>query len=113
MAAESAPAEECNSVRVSGRLAAAPQQRTLPSGDELTTFRLVVRRPEPRGRGPAVDTLDCVTWRGDVRRTVGRWRAGDVVAVEGSLRRRFWRSAGGPASRTEIEVVRARRLARA
>lgn len=104
---------ERNTVLVSGRLAAAALQRTLPSGDELTSFRLVVRRPEPRRRGPAVDTLDCVTWRGDVRRALGRWQPGDLVQVEGSLHRRFWRSPTGPASRTEIEVVRARRLARA
>jgi hypothetical protein len=29
------------------------------------------------------------------------------------MRRRFWRSPGGPVSRTEVEVLRARRVARA
>lgn len=111
-AAEDAGAD-ANTVRVRGRLAAEAVPRTLPSGDQLATFRLVVRRPEPRRRGPAVDTLDCVAWRGDVRRVVGRWQPGDVVEVEGSLRRRFWRSPAGPASRTEIEVARARRVVRA
>lgn len=107
-----APPDGRNSVVVCGRLAAEPQRRTLPSGDELTTFRLVVRRPDPRPRGPSVDTLDCVAWRGDVRRRAGAWQPGDLLEVEGALRRRFWRSPSGPASRTEIEVARARRLAR-
>ena len=35
-----------------------------------------------------------------------------VVEIEGTLRRRFWRSAGGPTSRYEVEVVALRRLTR-
>ncbi len=115
------PAEHRNEVLLVGRLAAPATVRTLPSGDQLLQFRVVVaREPRPGGGGPAgsrsptVDTIDCVSWSGSVRRTASRWTPGDLVAVEGGLRRRFWRTAAaGPASRTEVEVRSARRLARA
>ena len=106
-----------NEVTLVGRVAAAPEQRELPSGDVLTTFRVVVDRPPrvlPEGVRPvSVDTLDCVAWTPALRRAVGAWQPGDVVQVEGALRRRFWRSGAGAVSRTEVEVTRAKRLARA
>jgi single-strand DNA-binding protein len=105
-------------VRLVGRLAAAADARELPSGSSLVSFRVVVDRPRPAKpvppRTPTVDTIDCVVRSGgNVRRTVQAWGGGDVVEIEGTLRRRFWRSAGGPASRTEVEVVRAKRLTKA
>ena len=108
-----------NEVALSGRLAAAPEPRELPSGDALVVFRLVVAREETqehkegRPRPQSVDTIDCVAWRSDVRRRVQGWAPGDVVAVEGALRRRFWRAGSAAVSRCEVEVARARRLQRA
>lgn len=103
-----------NEVTLVGRLAAESESRTLPSGDELVTWRLIVERPSAprRLRAPTVDTLDCVAWRADVRRRAASWKPGDILAISGSLRRRFWRSGGGPASRCEVEVRTARRLPR-
>lgn len=108
--------EDRNDVVVVGRLSAAPTLRELPSGDEVMSFRVVVRRPPDLKRRPGaatVDSLECAVWRGDVRRVVRGWAVGDVVEVSGALRRRFWRRPGGAASRWEIEVRKARRLARA
>ena len=107
-----------NEVVLVGRLAATAQDRELPSGDVLTTWRVVVDRPSapPRadgGRAPTVDTLDCASFGKGVRRVVAGWAPGDVVQVEGALRRRFWRSAGGASSRCEVEVTRAKRLSKA
>src|SRR4051812_49150284 len=106
-----------NEVRLVGRVAATAEPRALPSGDPLVVFRLVVERPpeelaRARRRAPTIDTLDCAAWRADVRRSVSTWSEGDIVEVSGSLRRRFWRGATGAASRTEVEVRRARRLRR-
>lgn len=107
-----------NEVVLVGRLAAAPEQRALPSGALLTTWRLVVERPPggrkpPEGvRAPTIDTVDCVAWVSAVQRSAGTWEPGDVLSVEGSLRRRFWRSPTGASSRYEVEVSRAKRLAR-
>lgn len=102
-----------NEVHLVGRLAAAPVRRELPSGDVLTSFRLVVARDRPRRGGttrtPTIDALDCAAWRKDVQRMLDRLDPGDVVEVHGSLRRRFWRGAAGPVSRSEVEVLRLRR----
>lgn len=119
-------AETCrNEVVLVGRVSAAPTERELPSGDVLLTWRLVVDRPleAPARRAPAeggverrtptVDALECVARPAGVRRTVSTWVEGDVVHVEGALRRRFWRGPAGLASRYEVEVGSARRLRRA
>ena len=111
--------EHRNEVHLVGRLAGEPVSRDLPSGDVVVAFRLVVDRPprpqsRPAGRRvPSVDTLECAAWRRGVQRSLAGFQPGDLVEVEGALRRRFWRSPGGPASRSEVEAVRIRRLRRA
>ena len=92
-----------NSVRLLGRVSGNPESRELPSGDTVVMWRVVVSR-DSDGR-PGVDTIDCAAWEGRHRRAALRLPAGAVVAVEGRLRRRFWRGAGGPVSRYEVEVV--------
>jgi single-strand DNA-binding protein len=106
--------EDSNEVHLVGRLAATPEQRTLPSGDRLATWRIVVRRGgnPPPGK-PSVDTLDCAAWSASLRRRVGGWQPGDRIEVSGVLRRRFWRTVNGPASRYEVEAGTARRIERA
>lgn len=105
-----------NEVVLVGRVSGAAEDRELPSGDVLTTFRVVVDRPPlrrspPEGvRPPTVDTLDCVAWTAATRRRAQSLGPGDLVSVEGALRRRFWRTPGGPASRYEVEVLALRRL---
>ncbi len=49
---EQAPAPSRNEVLLVGRVAAVAEERELPSGDLLSTFRLVVDRP-PGVRGTA------------------------------------------------------------
>lgn len=100
-----------NEVSLLGRLSAPPEERVLPSGDAIVTWRLVVRRPpSTRAGAPSVDTIDCASFRADVRRAAAKWRADDVLEVNGALRRRFWRGGSGAASRTEVEVTSVRRV---
>jgi single-strand DNA-binding protein len=117
VSAEPASSDHRNEVLLVGRLTAPAEERTLPSGDVLVTWRIVVDRPPQAKTGdrrsPTVDTLDCVAWRGDVRRSAASWSVGDTVELTGSLRRRFWRATSGPVSRTEVEVTRGRRVAKA
>lgn len=107
-----------NEVLLVGRVSSAAEERELPSGDVLLSWRLVVdrppsARPAPEGvRLPTVDTLTCVAWTATTRRTAGTLGAGDVVEVVGALRQRYWRSGAGVASRTEVEAQSVRRLAR-
>ena len=102
-----------NEVRLVGRLAAPPVEVTLPSGDVVVSWRLVVDRDARSRRPPAVDTLDCSAWGRTVQRRVVAWQPGDLVSVDGVLRRRFWRGPSGAVSRYEVEVLAAKRLARA
>jgi single-strand DNA-binding protein len=102
-----------NEVLLVGRVSATPEVRVLPSGDEITVWRLVVMRDnEPDGRS-GQDTLDCTAWTARLRKSAASWDTGDVIEVEGALRRRFWKTSTSLASRCEIEVTRARRVARA
>lgn len=107
--------ETANEVRLVGRLSAGAETRTLPSGDEMATFRVVVDRARGSGASRAtVDVIDCVVWGAGQRRSVLGWAAGDVVEVSGALRRRFYRTAAGATgSRTEVEVLSGRRRRRA
>jgi single-strand DNA-binding protein len=105
-------AEAVNEVHLAGRVSGDPEERVLPSGDVVWTFRLVVPRDRPVGR-QRVDTLDCAVWGGRARRTVARWGDGDVVEVTGAVRRRFFAAGGGRASRVEVEVSGARLIRRA
>ena len=106
-----------NEVVLVGRVAALAEERELPSGDLLVSLRVVVDRAPPlrpaAGRQVTVDTLDCTAWGAGVRRTAKALRPGDVVEVQGALRRRFWRAGAAAASRTEVEVSSVRRLVRA
>jgi single-strand DNA-binding protein len=111
--------EDVNEVRLVGRLSADPEERVLPSGDSLWTFRVTVERP-PRKRGQGgqgstqrSDSLDCAVWGGRPRRTVSTWSAGDLVEVSGAIRKRFFQAGGARASRVEVEVARARVIRRA
>ena len=101
-----------NDVHLSGRLSAPAEVRTLPSGDTLVTFRLVVRRPEPRARGQSVDVLSCITYDRALQRRAAAWQPGDVLEIEGALQRRFWRTGSGTASVCEVNVRKGRKVPR-
>jgi single-strand DNA-binding protein len=107
--------EHVNEVRLSGRVSGEPQGRELPSGDRLLSVRIVVPRPphRRRGRGATVDTIDCVAWTSRPRAVLAAMRVGDIVLVEGALRRRFWRGQHGLASKMEVDVSRAKRIRKA
>lgn len=100
-----------------GRVSAAPQERELPSGAGLVTLRVVVDRPPARGnpqesKRRAVDVIDVACWSGRTQRSAGSLLAGDVVRVEGALRRRFFAAGGARASRYEVEATRLIRVGR-
>lgn len=102
--------EPANAVQLIGRVSAAPEERELPSGDVILTFRLVVARAASARatRAGTVDTIDCVVWKPALQRRVRAWTGGETVRVEGALRRRFWRGPAGASSRTEVEADRVR-----
>ena len=89
----------------------------MPSGDSMWSLRVVVPRTlaagemaRPRG---TVDAIECAAWSARMRRAVAGWREGDEVEVHGVLRRRFFRTAAGTASRIEVHVETGRIIRRA
>jgi single-strand DNA-binding protein len=106
--------EVANEVRLVGRISQEPEHREMPSGDTMWVFRVVVPRTPAASRPhQTVDALECCAWSGRAKRSVASWHAGDLVAVEGSLRRRFFRAGGAAASRVEVEVSAGRLVRRA
>lgn len=112
-----------NEVKLQGRVAADPEERELPSGDRLVQLRIIVprdisdrRRTRTTAQGASprrvqtVDTIDLVCWTAATRRSGARLAAGDHIAVEGALRRRFFGGPGGRQSRYEVEVALLRRV---
>ncbi|HEY7821195.1 MAG TPA: single-stranded DNA-binding protein [Acidimicrobiia bacterium] len=102
------PPSTSSHVDLLGRLGAHVRSRELPSGDELTSFTVIVDRPvrERRG-GTKVDAIACTTTNRKIRDRLQRLEPGTQVEVEGVLRRRFWRagaSAGQVGSTTEVLV---------
>ncbi len=96
-----------NTVTLVGRVSATPDVRDLPSGDRLVTLRVVVDRPPERGvTKRVVDVIDVACWSRRTQRTASSLGAGDGVRVEGALRRRFFATGGGRASRYEVEAGR-------
>ncbi|MBA3418648.1 MAG: single-stranded DNA-binding protein [Geodermatophilaceae bacterium] len=103
-----------NEVTLVGRLSADAAERTLPSGDLVVSWRVVVQRPpDPSRTAVAVDTIDCVARTGALGRRAMTWLPGDTMEMTGALRRRFWRGGDGVRSRYEVEVATARRVGRA
>lgn len=100
---------DVNEVLLTGRVSGVPEERELPSGDRVVQLRVVVRRAPARGRTggsrAVVDTIDLSCWTRPLQRKALKLGAGDLVTVHGALRRRFWRSPGGPSSRYEVEVT--------
>ncbi len=105
-----------NCVTLRGRISSAPTERALPSGDVIVTLRIVVTRdqsPMSQKSKQASDWVDCVAWGGRVRRNVSRWCVGDLVQIEGALRRRFFRLEARTSTRVEVEVLSGRLVERA
>lgn len=89
-----------------GRLSAEPELRSLPSGDTLVTFRIIVERERAAG----VDTIDCQVDTIALRRRVSRLEPGVRLHVEGRLQRRFFRTPAGISSRYAVHVTSLRRI---
>src|SRR5438105_1993823 len=84
-----------NVVTLVGRLARPAEQRELPSGDRLVAYELTVPRPEERAESVPVVWFAAPTRAAELD-------IDEEVLVVGRVRRRFFRSAGGTQSRTEV-----------
>lgn len=101
-----------NEVNLAGRISAEPEQRQLPSGDVVVSFRVVVPRTKAAQRRSRqrVDTVECSVWASRLRRHALALHPGDEVSVHGELRRTFRRGAGGVTSWVTVDVAELHRM---
>ncbi|NDH38720.1 MAG: hypothetical protein EBX77_05450, partial [Actinobacteria bacterium] len=80
-----------NRVELAGRVSGEPSEKTLPSGDVVAEFRLVIDRDDREG----VDTLDVAVWKAQLRKRALSLEAEEWIGIKGVLRRRFWKGSTG------------------
>lgn len=90
-----------NDLLLRGRVSAAAVEKELPSGDKVVEFRLVITR----GKKSGVDTLDIASWSAKSRKIALGLKPGEWVEIGGAIHRRFWKGAGGVASRWQVEAI--------
>jgi single-stranded DNA-binding protein len=92
-----------NMVILIGEVTSPPVQRTLQTGEVVSSFDMATQVEEGRISVPIACTGECDTTH-----------VGDSVCVVGIVRRRFFRSGAGVTSRTEVladQVISMRRKA--
>ena len=95
---------DCNTVIISGRIAAPVERRTFDSGSTLIRVLVTVKTDKPRKR---VDVLPVQLWTDDYENDAQAYRlvaapVGNPIFVTGAIQRRFWESNGARTSRIEI-----------
>jgi len=94
-----------NQVALIGRLSDEAKEKILPCGSKVVEFRLIVEREKDRsGSKQLVDTIDIATWTAAGRKSALKLDENAWVSVNGAIRRRFWQSPSGLASRWQVEA---------
>ena len=94
-----------NQVALVGRLSGEAKEKVLPSGSKVVEFRLVIEREKDRsGSKQLVDTIDIATWSAAGRKSALKLDENAWISVNGAIRRRFWQSPTGLASRWQVEA---------
>ena len=100
-----AKSDYVNEVSLTGRLSGEVREKDLPSGDKVVEFRVVIGRDGKgsKGKKSLVDTIDVAAWSAVNRKAALKLNENSWVAISGSIRRRFWQSPTGLASRWQVE----------
>lgn len=95
-----------NEVLLVGRLSAAAEERSLPSGDTMTKWRLLVRRRRPNKRGGTItDSIPCVSFDPEVAGVLRGLKPRDTMEVTGAFRCRVFGPASGKIWTYEVEAA--------
>lgn len=94
-----------NDVALRGWVTTLATERELPSGDVVVQFRIAITRPEG-----GVDTIDLESWSAKSRRIALSLKDGEWIEIQGAIRRRFWKSGQGLASRWQVVTHEIKRL---
>ena len=91
---------------IMGRMVAAPELRTTPSGVSVTSFRVAVDRSYSSRDGGErqTDFIDVVAWRGTAEFVCKYFQKGQMIAVNGRIQTRSYEDKQGN-KRTAVEIV--------
>ena len=95
--AETTSARHQNVVVLTGTVTHEPTRRTLPAGSDVVNFDLTTRVDDHSISVP-------IAWYDPADSAARSFTLGDQVVVIGTVRRRFFRTAGATQSRTEVVV---------
>ena len=109
-AAASSNTEHRNEVYLVGEVSTAPEERTLSDGRGVMTFRLEVRADSETG--PIRDSFDITIADGRTRKAARAWEVGNLIEIEGVVRRKFYKAGAASKPFTVIEAASAKRLRR-
>nr|SBO98259.1 single-strand binding protein/Primosomal replication protein n [Nonomuraea gerenzanensis] len=87
-----------------GRLSAPAEDHSLPSGDTLTKWRIIVRRRRHRRGATLSDSVPCITFNPEAAAVVRAMKPRDPIEVTGSFRCRVYGPSTGKSWRYEVEV---------
>lgn len=93
-----------NSVVLTGRLTAAPELKTTPSGVTVTSFRIAVNRPYTKDGESQADFINIVAWRNTAEFISKYFTKGSAIGIEGSIQTRTYEDKNGN-KRTAFEVI--------
>lgn len=107
-----------NQVILQGRISGKPERKKLPSGDTIVQFRLIVdRKTGLKSKGKStdkkrreVDTLDIGVWKKGLQIKALSLVPEQFAKIEGAIRRNFWTTPAGLASRYQIDAEVIERL---
>ncbi|MEV4019088.1 single-stranded DNA-binding protein [Nonomuraea angiospora] len=97
-----------NEVLLVGRLSAGVEEHSLPSGDTVAKWRIIVRRRRNRRGATLTDSIPCVTFDPETAATVRGLKPRDYIEVTGSFRCRVFGPSAAKIWRYEVEVSSAR-----
>lgn len=83
-----------NKVLLGGRLSAAPELKSTPSGVSVTSFSIAVNR-RTKGEEQKADFIDCTAWRHTAEFITRYFRKGASIFIVGSVQTRNWTDSDG------------------
>lgn len=93
-----------NNVTLLGRLTAAPELKTTPSGLPVTAFTIAVDRKFQKDGEKITDFINCVAWRSNAEFISKFFRKGDPITIAGEIQTRKYQDKHGN-NRVAVEVV--------
>lgn len=85
-----------NAVTIMGRITAAPELKTTPSGVSVISFCVAVdRKYQPQGQEKKTDFIDVVAWRNTAEFICKYFQKGSMIGIEGEIQTRTYTDQDG------------------